>query len=134
MASKVAIDVRFEGQDNLTPTLDKIGGKLKDIEQNANQSASAISKVGGMALQLSQALGQAQGTTSILAQGLLNVATAGNQAGAVMAVFDTILKVVIDRMNEARSALQKLIEAQIEAIDNERKALEFENQIKRQID
>src|SRR5262249_36577675 len=119
--------------DTLSPALDKVGGKMKDLEKTANQTQGAIGKVGGATLQLAGALGQTEGLTGALAQGLLNVATAGNAAGAVMATFDTILKVVAARMNEAREALRQLQEQQLAQIEAETKALQFENQIKRQI-
>src|SRR5262245_43507541 len=106
MASEIR--VHFTGSDELSPMLDKVGGKFKDVEQKANQSAGAVGKFGGATLEVAKALGQAEGLTGVLAQGLLNVATAGNQASAVMSVFDTILKVVIFRINEAREALNKL--------------------------
>src|SRR5262249_42455935 len=106
---------------------------MKDLEKTANQTQSAIGKVGGATLQLAGALGQTEGLTGVLAQGLLNVATAGNTAGAGMATFHTSFKIITARMNEAREALRKLEEAQLAQIEAETKALQFENQIKRQI-
>src|SRR5262245_49010604 len=137
MASKVRVDVAFSGADNVTPVLDRItrqsqefGNKVETAAARANVSmrnvGSAVSTVAGQFTNL-------QGVAGLAANAILGLATAAGPVSIAFAVLTATVGFLVYRIEQARDRLRELAEVELAAIAREVRALDMENNIKRQL-
>src|SRR5262245_15108474 len=130
MASRVQVDVRFDGQENLSPAFNRVKQGAEALENSVARANVSMRNIGGAVSTVAGQLTGLQGIAGLASNAILGLATATGPVSIAFAALTATVGLFVYRIEQARDRLRELAEIELNQLARETKALDLENTVK----